>query len=208
VTALLDLVETTVGLRELQLTLLRPRDSEALLDETAFEQEEYLPYWAELWPSGLALARSLAPRRLDGQHVVELGCGLAVPSIVAALRGARVLATDWSVDAIVLVALNARRNGARLDTCVCSWAEPDAIAEAGPFDLVVAADVLYERRNVEQLLDALPRLTGRRGEALIADPGRPATAEFLREAEHGWRIETERDALAPRIALHRLQRRD
>src|SRR5207247_4133872 len=57
--AAVELVETVVGLPHLELTLLRPRDSEALLDEEAFERDAYLPYWAELWPSGLALARTL-----------------------------------------------------------------------------------------------------------------------------------------------------
>ena len=58
-----------------------------------------MPYWAELWPSGLALARALPPR-LDGLRVVELGCGLGVPSLTAAARGAEVTALDWAQDAI------------------------------------------------------------------------------------------------------------
>src|SRR6476469_6115404 len=49
-----------------ELSVLRPRDSEALLDEHAFETDEFLPYWAELWPSGVALAREIAPRSLRG----------------------------------------------------------------------------------------------------------------------------------------------
>lgn len=210
--ALLDLVETTIGLPRtpglpgLELTLLRPRDSEALLDETAFEQEEYLPYWAELWPSGLALARSLAGRRLDGRRAIELGCGLAVPSIVAALRGADVLATDWSADAVAMVALNAHRNGVRLESRVWSWADPKRIVNTGPWDLVLAADVLYERRNVDLLLQLLPQLLTPGGEVLLADPGRPATATFLRTAETAWLLDHQPDQLTPSITIHRLVR--
>jgi predicted nicotinamide N-methyase len=59
-----DLIEESVGLRGAALHVLRPRDTEALLDEHAFEHEEYLPYWAELWPSGVALARRVAGRSL------------------------------------------------------------------------------------------------------------------------------------------------
>ena len=203
-TTTLELVETVVGLRDLELTLLRPRDSEALLDEDAFERDEYLPYWAELWPSGLALARNLSQRDLDGVRVLELGCGLAIPSLVAALRGAHVLATDWSIDALALAALNARRNGAYLDLAVCSWAEPGPVVEAGPWDVVVAADVLYERRNVDLLLELMPRLGE---EALVADPGRPAAKQFLERAvAGGWAVRTEYDVLAPRVAVHRLTR--
>src|SRR4051794_2998884 len=88
----LDLVEELVGLGGRQLSILRPRDAEALIDERAFEQDEFLPYWAELWPAGVALARAVAERELAGQRVLELGCGLALPSLAAAACGARVLA--------------------------------------------------------------------------------------------------------------------
>ncbi len=83
-----DLVQETIALRGDDLEILRPRDSEALLDERAFaEEDEFLPYWAELWPSGVALARALDGRALRGVPVVELGCGLGLPSIVAARAG-------------------------------------------------------------------------------------------------------------------------
>ena len=91
-----DLVEHVVALPGRELALLAPRDRDALLTEEAFEHEEFLPYWAELWPSALALARVVARRPLTGRRVIELGCGLGLPSITAALAGGRVLATDWS----------------------------------------------------------------------------------------------------------------
>src|SRR5207249_11921836 len=98
----LDLVEETVALPARTLSILRPRSAEALLDEEAFEHEEFLPYWAELWASGEALARAVAGRDVTGRRVLELGCGLALPSFAAVLGGAQVLATDWSPDAIEL----------------------------------------------------------------------------------------------------------
>src|ERR671918_1330036 len=109
-----DLVEEVVPLRGRDLRLLRPRDSEALLDEDAFEHEEFLPYWAELWPSSLALARTVAARALRGARTLELGCGLGLPSIAAALAGGRVLATDWSPEAVAFTERNAAGHGARL----------------------------------------------------------------------------------------------
>ena len=84
-----DLVEEVIPLDGRDLRLLRPRDAEALLDEHAFEHEEYLPYWAELWPSSLALARTISGRALRGARTLELGCGLGLPSIAAALAGGR-----------------------------------------------------------------------------------------------------------------------
>ena len=126
----MDLVEESVALRGTALQVLRPRDAEALLDEHAFEHEEYLPYWAELWPSGVALARRVAVRSLRGARVLELGCGLGLPSLAAALAGGRVLATDWSPQAIELLEENAARNGATLETALVDWASPTRSSSA------------------------------------------------------------------------------
>jgi len=182
-----DLVEETVIVAGRELRVVRPRDAVELLDEEAFEHEEFLPYWAELWPSALKLAAAVTARDLRGTRIVELGCGLAVPSLAAALGGAEVLATDWSEDALAFAVRNARLNGAAVETLLCSWTAPQPLVERGPFDLVLASDVLYERRNVEPLLELLPRLAG---EALVADPGRPALRDFLDRASEGWRIDT------------------
>jgi predicted nicotinamide N-methyase len=176
----LNLAEEIVSIDGLELAILRPPEAEELLSEQAFEHEEFLPYWAELWPSGVALARLVRRRPLGRLRVLELGCGLGVPSIVAALGGARVLATDWSVDALEVTALNAERNGAALETAAVSWNQPQPLLDAGAWDLVLGADLLYERRNVDQLLDLLPRL-GR--EILLAEPGRPPAAQFFEEVE-------------------------
>jgi predicted nicotinamide N-methyase len=174
-----DLVEESVPLRGAALDVLRPRDAEALLDELAFEREEYLPYWAELWPSGVALARRVAARALRGARVLELGCGLGLPSLAAALAGGRVLATDWSPQAIELLRDNAARNGAELETAVVDWQRPAPLLERAPWDLVLGADLLYERRNVAPLLELLPALLGQRGELWLADPGRAPAGAFL-----------------------------
>src|SRR3954452_21016815 len=132
-----DLVEEAVMLPGGgELSVLRPRDSEALLDEHAFEDDEFLPYWAELWPSGVALARAIAARALRGARVLELGCGLGLPSLAAALGGGRVLATDWSPAALDLLADNAARNDARLETKLVRWEEPQTLLERAPWDLV------------------------------------------------------------------------
>jgi predicted nicotinamide N-methyase len=174
-----DLVEETVPLRGAALHVLRPRDADALLDERAFEHEEFLPYWAELWPSGVALARRVAARALRGARVLELGCGLGLPSLAAALAGGRVLATDWSPQAIELLRENAARNDAALELEVVDWQRPAPLLERAPWDLVLGADLLYERRNVAPLLGLLPPLLGQRGELWLADPGRAPAEDFL-----------------------------
>ena len=105
--------------------------------------------------------------------MLELGCGLALPSLVAATREAVVTATDWASDAIELLRRNAARNQLVLRSEVHDWREP----WDEEFDLVLAADVLYEQRNVEPLVSRIRELAP---QALIGLAGRPYEAEFLR----------------------------
>jgi predicted nicotinamide N-methyase len=181
------LVEETLTVGGLELSLLRPADAAALIDEEQFEVEEFLPYWAELWPAGAALAEAL-PAELHGRRVLELGCGLGLPSLVAAARGAHVLATDWSTDALELLGLNARRNGLSLEVAHARWDDPDGFGSG--WELVLAADVLYEHRNVPQLLALLQRLDA---ETLLAEPGRPPAQSFFRAAADLWEIDEAAD---------------
>jgi predicted nicotinamide N-methyase len=169
---------------EVTLSLLRPAAPDALIDESAFEQDEFLPYWAELWPAATALAGAL-PERLEGVRVIELGCGLGVPSLVAAARGADVTATDWAEDAIELLRANAARNALTLRAEVRDW----RASWPERFDLAIAADVLYEQRNVEPLVARLRELAPA---ALVALAGRPYEAEFLRAVG-------EFEEIAPRV---------
>jgi predicted nicotinamide N-methyase len=203
----LDLVQETIVLAGRDLEVLRPRDSEALIDEHAFEHEEFLPYWAELWPSGQALARRVAVRALRGARTLELGCGLALPSMAAALAGGRVLATDWSAQAIELLRGNAARNGIVLEAERADWAVPDALLERAPWDLVLGADLLYERRNAELLLGLLPRLLGPASELWLADPGRPPAGPFLEAAAETFEIASSDDPLLRLGGVHRLRLR-
>ncbi len=197
-----DLVEEELEIGSWVLSLLRPHDVESLLDDEAFADDELIPYWAELWPSGLALAEHLATLDLAGCRIVELGCGLGLPSLAASLGGADVVATDWSEDAIVRLEHNAARNGTGLRTLQVAWGEPGALFPLPPFDLVLAADVLYEARNVEPLRALLATLAA---PALVADPGRRHADTFLTgAAADGWEIVTMCHERLPRGGIHRL----
>jgi predicted nicotinamide N-methyase len=147
----------------------------------------------------VALARELSHLSLEGLRVVELGCGLGVPSLAAARRGAKVLATDSDEEALDLVERNARENGLEVETMPVDWADPDDLIERAPFDLVIAADVLYERPSAAQLLELLPKLAP---EAWVTEPGRPASEPFLEHAEKRWSLETTTRGV---VKIHRLR---
>jgi len=176
-----------------ELSILQPEECAELPDDGPIEWAPIAPYWAVLWRSGVALARELATEKLDGLRVVELGCGLGVPSLAAARGGASVLATDRCPEPLRLLGRNARENGLRLDTALVDWSEPAELLARAPFDLVLAADVLYERAAAAQLLKLLPQLAP---EAWLADPGRPAASAFLEQAAARWSVaRTVRDGM-------------
>jgi predicted nicotinamide N-methyase len=202
-----EYVEELVPLGDEPLLIHRPRDFEELLSEQAFEQEELLPYWAELWASGVALAWEMSVRSLKGARTLELGCGLALPSIAAARAGARVTATDWSPAAVELVRSNAELNGVRVQAEVQSWAEPDALVERAPWPLVLASDVLYEKGHVSLLLDLLPRLVDERSEIWLTDPGRETAEPFVEAAGEMFELRSSRSARQPRVRVYRMRSR-
>ena len=111
----------------------------------------------------------------------------ACASIAGGCGRRRARARDGlGADAIELVRENARRTKLELDAEVVRWSEPRILIERAPWELVLAADVLYERRNVDELLELLPQL----GDAvLLAEPGRPHAQRFFERAAGAWRIE-------------------
>ena len=194
-----ELVNHSIELPSGELRLLQPQEAADLPDDHAVEWAPIAPYWSVLWRSGVALARELEGMALRGLRVVELGCGLAVPSIAAARAGAAVLATDACAEALTLVARNAQANDVRIETATVDWTEPDELVRRAPFDLVLAADLLYERASIPLLLSLLPRLAP---EAWLADPGRPAGVAFLEQAGSRWSIETH---VGDGVLIHRLR---
>lgn len=182
-----------------ELRLLQPEEGAEVPDDGPVEWAPLAPYWAILWRSGVALARELSTASLEDKRVIELGCGLAVPSLAAARAGAVVMATDVRPEPLELAERNARANGLRIETAVLEWTKPDELITSTPFDLVIGSDVLYERQSVAALLKLLPRLAD---EALIADPGRPASHPFIEQASKRWDLKPSRSGP---VSLYRLR---
>jgi predicted nicotinamide N-methyase len=114
------------------------------------------------------------------------------------------VASDWSEEALAFAALNARENGAAVRTLRCSWASAEPLFDAGPWDLVLAADVLYERRDVPPLSRLLERL---RCDALVATPERPAVREFLEAVATTLEVDELQAVASGSVAVYRLSPR-
>lgn len=166
----------TLGAREAEL--LKPRSAEDLISEEDFERDERLPYWAELWPSARVLAARMLEEAGDGRRLLELGCGVGLVAIAAMRAGFDVLASDYYADALQFTRANAwRALGREPRTRLVDWR--DLPSDLGRFDLVVAADVLYERPYAQIVSRVIAQTLAPGGRAIIADPGRVAAEAFI-----------------------------
>jgi predicted nicotinamide N-methyase len=175
-----ELATTTVTIAGRAYELLRPKSVDDLISEEDFALDERIPYWADCWPSGRILAERVARERGRGRRLLELGCGIGLVGLVAAAAGFRVLATDYYADALEFASANAVRNRLdRVDTRLVDWRRlPD---DLGAYDVVVAADVLYEQPQAALIAAALDRTLSSDGIGLVSDPGRRTAPALLDE---------------------------
>jgi predicted nicotinamide N-methyase len=158
-----------------------PADTDALLDSPStqerFARDEYMPYWAQPWPAAVILAeRVLAGPCGDNRSAIELGCGVGLVSVAAGRVGWRVVASDYDEDAVAFAQYNASRNGLTLSaTTTLDYRDPPT---GSPFHLVLAADLLYERRHAAPLARWIAAALTPEGTALISDPNRSAADGF------------------------------
>ena len=171
----------------------KPVDIDSLLNLAESDPEENLPYWAALWPSGIALADSVLaePELIRGKRVLEIGTGLGITAIAAVTTGADLTISDYSDEALRLAAYNIEQNGLKIPASMqMNWRSPSdpfrSFAGEG-FSVVLAADVLYEQRDVEPLLEIVDWLVAPGGMLWLAEPRRYAAGRFVDLIdEAGW----------------------
>lgn len=150
-----------------------------LANEAEDMKEESSPYWAELWPSALALSHYISEMDYQwaGQKVLEIGAGLALPSIVTAKLGAEVTISDYLQEAIDFSKKNLDRNKiSNAKFIQLDWRNPNPSLAA---DVLIAADVAYEKKMFEPLVHAFKQLCKPNGIILLAEPNRNLAKDFL-----------------------------
>jgi predicted nicotinamide N-methyase len=199
------MVQEEVFIEDRTFLLSRPGNSDQLIDNQAvrdaFGRDEYMPYWADLWPAARMLAKVLLHEKLPaGTEALEIGCGLGLPGIVALSMGLRVTFSDYDLCALHFAAENARLNGFdQFQTLQLDWRHPPAGLQA---QVILASDLVYELRNVEPLIAFIRQVLAPGGVCLLTDQDRiPAhalrhsldvekmtyTTQFVRAGEPGGR---------------------
>src|ERR1700722_1189321 len=193
------IVADRIWLGDLELNFHRIADPDRVLDETVAEEDRRrqtpqsnsqeaprMPYWAELWDSALALGQLIA-RSFDGHgSVLDLGCGMGLAGVAAAARGGRVMMADLETPALLL----ARLNTLPWQNCVrirkVNW-QKDQLRER--FDLILGADILYERAQWEFLEKFWRAHLAMFGRVILAEPGRGGCDVFQSwMSERGWNV--------------------
>lgn len=182
---------------QVKLTVVRPADIDALLEGAMDDPEQNLPYWAEIWPSGIALATEILndPEIVAGKNVIELGCGVGITAAAAMRAGANLLATDYSPHSLLLTELTCLLHDVRLPAVrQLNWRDEHADlmqADGSGWPVVLAADVLYEERDIDPVLRVLQRILAPDGTVWLAEPGRrPSKLAIERAMAQGWSIES------------------
>ncbi len=176
------ITNTTISLgdREIQLTVIDEPDR--LLDELSREDSDgklYLPYWTYLWESAIGLAHHVEAigQTLSDQHILEIGCGFGLAGIAACHAGTKVVFTDFEREALLFARHNAQQNGA--DSAVFVQMDWNAPCFRCRFDVILAADVIYEEHHWQPILALLQKLLAPNGIALFSEPNRKNADGFF-----------------------------
>lgn len=175
-----EAVEVTVGGR--RLVLLRVKDLERWVDREALlrDETEEPPYWAHLWTGALTLARYVAERvECQGRRVLDLGCGLGLTGIAAALKGGQVTFADREADALAFATVNAQLNRCPLFATQRLDFTQDNLREM--FPLILGAEIVYDPMAFSALAAFFACHLVPGGVAYLADARRTDTREFLRQ---------------------------
>jgi predicted nicotinamide N-methyase len=201
--------------------ITKPNDIDSLLTLAENDPEENLPYWAALWPSGIALADEILaePDLVRTGRVLELGTGLGVTAMAALSVNADLIITDYAEESLQLAVYNISENGLSAPPAMqMNWRDPsrefrNLVGEG--FPVVLAADVLYERRDIEPLLELVEWIVAPGGLLWLAEPRRSSAARFVELAlERGWTDEMvecdgpwpEMDDTGVIVRVHRMRR--
>ena len=141
--------------------------------------EDLCPYFGILWPAAEALSIYLNdhPKLIKHRTILELGCGLGYPALVATHLEAKVLATDYHPDVEEYFLRNCRHSSVKCDYLRLNWREDKQ--DIGQFDIVMGSDVLYENKHASEVAKGLIRFLKPGGKILLSDPGRNYLQPFL-----------------------------
>lgn len=155
-------------------------DPEGLAENAGISSAQW-PLFGLVWPSGLVLAAAMQTFVIEGKRVLEIGCGLAIASMVAHRRQGDITASDCHPLAGDFLAHNCQLNALLLPLKYEQANWRDATDMLGRFDLIIGSDLLYDRDQPALLSAFIDRHSNARVEVIIVDPDRGNRPSFNRK---------------------------
>lgn len=151
--------------------------------------------FGQLWPASQVLAKAVKHIGIKNRRIIELGCGLGLPSLLLQSRGADITASDYHPLSEPFLDYNATLNQLpAIPYLDLPW---DTEHEVGRFDLIIGSDILYERNHAQLLTSLIERIAARKSKVLISCPGRGYRNSFTRSLEaQGFELTETRTAFA------------
>lgn len=138
------------------------------------------PLFGVVWPSSRVLARLMLDYHVNGKRVLEVGCGIALASLILNQRSADITATDYHPETEAFLVHNAKLNdGKKIPFVRTGWADLDD--DLGKFDLIIGSDLLYEVEHINLLSAFINRHARAHCDIIIVDPGRGYHAKFSKK---------------------------
>jgi predicted nicotinamide N-methyase len=196
-----------IGSTAYQIRTLRDRqqfsDPDGCAERAGISSASW-PIFGVVWPSGLALAEEMSRFPIEGKHILEVGCGIGLPSLVLQQRGADITACDYHPLAEEFLRHNTDLNGlAPIRFFNAPWFEPSLELER--FDLIIGSDLLYERDHPSLLAGFLSVHANPTCQILLADPGRSRCGQISAKLlSQGYtRTESQLHLAEPHTPAHR-----
>jgi hypothetical protein len=199
----------TIEGRTFRTTL--PAVPDAFLEDpqvhAAFDRDEYMPYWAFLWPAALKMVATILKTDWPpGAEVLEIGAGIGIVGLAGLACGLNVTISDYEPKAVQLALYNATRNGfTQGQGLVLDWRSPPF----RKYQFIWGCELLYEDRHHEPLLELTRKVLSPDGVAWFVDGGRMRAERFCRQVpEYGLQyqlFDEQKNALsAPRVGQYQL----
>ena len=177
-------IEESIRIAGKHFILRRVKNLDDLVDKISdelFNEDERLPYWAELWPSAQALTEYIlqSAEKFRKKEILELGCGMGLTTMaLAQLKPKSLLATDYEQAALQNTKENFVLNNisGHADLQLLDWRNPQLDKT---YDIIVASDVAYEQRFFMPLIELFDKYLVENGRVILAEPNRTIARTFF-----------------------------
>ena len=212
-----EILQLEIG--QLKVQLAQIKDPEKLFDELLSKSKnhpdvinENIPYWGELWPSAIGLSQFITENSnlIHGKNILEIGCGLGLPGIVASLLGGNVILSDYLHVALQYAEYNWKLNITTLpELKLLDWR---SIENVSPVDVLLASDIAYESKSFVPIILALKSLVKKDGIILLSEPNRVFAKKFFKDLQEEFSFSLEikmieKDGIKNKISVYTLKKK-